>query len=447
MQKICSTCKKAYSGYSVACPHCGDFPFFRHLFSFLGDNTRTFLNIFGNVLGPKSDAAKQEVHDAKTEKTDGYRVVEQTSGTKLAFLRFDGIALEAKALCAEIDILTDMEILCMLHSLACFRICELSDLDLMSYNEINAKDSWEHYLLIEDVILKNSQEKRSRIVQLLEINNHLVETWNAKQNAKRIFYLTQLGLKIFKLSFGSNVNTKAKANVQKAWSRISHVIGANAKYMEGSVNFGAPTTPFEVYTHKIMYDISNGSDEVRLIYKFLIQIPYSKPPPKPKTRDRGVIIPNIGYIGKWVEITIRNLVYQPDLREVEEHISILKSNDLGKYSHSLIAYVELLKDELISNFSDHLVNGVGEFGTEATNPIPVNGICEIENYIKRLKCSDGSHIDLLPVKDFQTSRVQNLNFPVYEYNIVNNGQYSPLYFYVYCLRTSEAAPKNFTLEN
>ena len=447
MQKICSTCKEAYSGYSLACPHCGDFPFFRHLFSFLGDNARTFLNIFGNILGSNSDAAEQEAHDAETEKSEGYRVVEQTSGTKLAFLRYNGIALEAKALSSEIDILTDMEILSMLHSLACFRISELSELDLKSYNEVNAKDSWKHYRLIEDVILKNSQEKRSRIVQLIEINTHLVETWDAKQNAKRIFYLTQLGLKIFKLSFGSNVNTKAKANVEKAWSRISHVIGANAKYMDGSVNFATPTTPFEIYIHKIMYNISNGSDEDRLIYKFLIQIPYSKPPPKPKTRDRGVIIPNIGYIGKLDELAIRHLVYQPDISKVEEHISTLKSYNMGKYGHSMIAYVELLKDELKSNSSDHIVNGVGEFGTEATNPIPVNGICEIENYIKRLKCSDGSHVNLLPAKDFYSSRVKNLNFPVYQYDIVNKEQYSSLYFYVYCLRTSEAAPKNFTLES
>ena len=39
--------------------------------------------------------------------------------------------------------------------------------------------------------------------------------------------------------------------------------------------------------------------------------------------------------------------------------------------------------------TDEIPEGIGEFGLEITNPIPVNGIPENEIYLSRLKTSDG----------------------------------------------------------
>jgi hypothetical protein len=93
---------------------------------------------------------------------------------------------------------------------------------------------------------------------------------------------------------------------------------------------------------------------------------------------------------------------------------------------------------------DEIPEGTGEFGLQATNPIPVKGIISIETYLKRLRTQDGKKAKWERVG---SQAVENIINPIDIYTLLSeDGRKLPsLYFSPYHKRISNKAPKGYTL--
>ncbi len=113
-----------------------------------------------------------------------------------------------------------------------------------------------------------------------------------------------------------------------------------------------------------------------------------------------------------------------------------------------------------SSLTDEDPSGIGEFGIVKTNPIPVNGVDNIEFYLSLLKI-DGIETTSLRTSDEDNSKVgsnkptssgiaaathaSNINGHIDVYNIYSaeNKKVAKIYINAYSLRTSKKFPKNF----
>jgi hypothetical protein len=91
---------------------------------------------------------------------------------------------------------------------------------------------------------------------------------------------------------------------------------------------------------------------------------------------------------------------------------------------------------------DELPNGIGEFGHEATNPIPVKGIVSNETYLSKLRTKDGNKISW---KRERSVEVENIKHAIDKYNIFNTDSkhIANLYISPYHKRISNKLPKGF----
>ena len=87
--------------------------------------------------------------------------------------------------------------------------------------------------------------------------------------------------------------------------------------------------------------------------------------------------------------------------------------------------------------------GVGEFGLEVTNPIPVCGIFGSRSYFSRLVTING---DRVKYERVGSTQAQNIDYPIDAYKItVNNIEIATLYISPYHKKNSNKAPKGFKL--
>ena len=95
--------------------------------------------------------------------------------------------------------------------------------------------------------------------------------------------------------------------------------------------------------------------------------------------------------------------------------------------------------------TDEIPEGIGEFGLEITNPIPVNGISENEIYLSRLKTSDGDSITWEREGSGKVENIADGSSPIDIYKIYNSsGDYfSTLYICPYNKKTSDKIPVGF----
>jgi hypothetical protein len=88
--------------------------------------------------------------------------------------------------------------------------------------------------------------------------------------------------------------------------------------------------------------------------------------------------------------------------------------------------------------------GVGEFGLEVTNPIPVHGIFGSRYYLRRLKTANGDRIMYERTGSIFESNI--IKSPVDAYKImVDNVEIATLYISPYHKKNSQKAPKGFKL--
>lgn len=111
--------------------------------------------------------------------------------------------------------------------------------------------------------------------------------------------------------------------------------------------------------------------------------------------------------------------------------------------------VEALLDEIYSNpqscDKDQIPEGIGEFGLEKTNPVPVFGIPENKVYLSYLRTKNG---EILRYRRTGSLEVDNISKPVDEYEIFDKNGDTIAFIYIspYHKRTSQKAPKGYFLK-
>jgi len=93
--------------------------------------------------------------------------------------------------------------------------------------------------------------------------------------------------------------------------------------------------------------------------------------------------------------------------------------------------------------ADTIPEGIGRFGLDATNPVPVHGFAECEAYLGRLR-HRGAPVTWFRVGSF---RAQNLAMPVDVYEIFDESSrpIGRVHISPYHRRTSGLAPEGFAL--
>ena len=98
----------------------------------------------------------------------------------------------------------------------------------------------------------------------------------------------------------------------------------------------------------------------------------------------------------------------------------------------------------IGSDADVIPTGLGDFGFQATNPIPVRGIAGIGFYLNRLRMDDGRPIAHQRQRAVGVHGIEN---PIDEYQISLGGKpVATLYISPYHRRISAQAPLGFRLE-
>lgn len=103
-------------------------------------------------------------------------------------------------------------------------------------------------------------------------------------------------------------------------------------------------------------------------------------------------------------------------------------------------------DEMISARHDNIVTngqistGVGRFGLDVTNPIPVKGISGTENYFNKLSLQKKISWDRLGSTSTQNI---NGNIDIYNLTAADGSNLERLYICWYCSETSSKLPEGF----
>jgi len=93
--------------------------------------------------------------------------------------------------------------------------------------------------------------------------------------------------------------------------------------------------------------------------------------------------------------------------------------------------------------SDEIFQALGEFGLDATNPVPVRGILSNPIYLGRLRTNDGRKIEY---KRAGSLEVPTIDGNVDEYNIIQDGRLTcKLYICPYHRKISARPPAGFLL--
>ena len=93
---------------------------------------------------------------------------------------------------------------------------------------------------------------------------------------------------------------------------------------------------------------------------------------------------------------------------------------------------------------DEIPQGIGQFGFDKTNPIPVYGLPMNEQYLTSLRTMNGERIRWRRIRSLEISHI---NKPIDEYEIFNlkGDTMTLLYISPYHLKTSKKAPEGFKL--
>lgn len=122
-----------------------------------------------------------------------------------------------------------------------------------------------------------------------------------------------------------------------------------------------------------------------------------------------------------------------------------KEDRVSTYPDELSDY---MVNEILENpqatVNDKITGGVGKYGLDPTNPIPIFGIPNNQIYLNRLRLIDEKEISWRRVGSIV---VKDINYPVDEYEVfdISGDRITTLYLSSYHLRTSCKAPEGFIL--
>lgn len=127
-----------------------------------------------------------------------------------------------------------------------------------------------------------------------------------------------------------------------------------------------------------------------------------------------------------------------------------KTNEIDWVSMIPKEMADLLLNEIKTNPQackfDVIPQGIGEFGLDKSNPIPIYGIPSNEIYLNKLRTMKGERIRF---RRFGSSEHVNIIKLIDEYEIFNNAgdTIAKLYLSPYHWKTSDKAPKGFKIAN
>jgi hypothetical protein len=115
-------------------------------------------------------------------------------------------------------------------------------------------------------------------------------------------------------------------------------------------------------------------------------------------------------------------------------------------------YPSEIADEMVNEIldnpqatvQDEISQGIGRFGLDPTNPIPIFGVPNNRTYLNKLRLDNGEKIMW---RRMRSLTFKNIEFPVDEYAVHSFIGYkvTTLYLSSYHLRTSNKAPEGFIL--
>ncbi len=109
-------------------------------------------------------------------------------------------------------------------------------------------------------------------------------------------------------------------------------------------------------------------------------------------------------------------------------------------------YVEIILNQIKNNPQacnlDEIPQGIGKFGLDSTNPIPINGIPSNEEYLKNLLLKNGNKIRW---RREGSLRISNISMPIDKYEIfdLEGNTVCFLFLSPYHLKTSQKIPEGF----
>lgn len=117
------------------------------------------------------------------------------------------------------------------------------------------------------------------------------------------------------------------------------------------------------------------------------------------------------------------------------------NNPIVKEQQSIYDFQRKMIDEMKSTDQDEIPWGIGEFGYDASNPIPTNTSFGSISYLARLQTMTGEKVIY---NRLGSTQVQNIDNPVDIYEISDtNGFICKLYVSMYHRKVSEKIPRNF----
>ena len=143
-------------------------------------------------------------------------------------------------------------------------------------------------------------------------------------------------------------------------------------------------------------------------------------------------------------IVILNFIKYPSKAEkLSTKIEKIYSKSNFKERFELMGLLERLNKG--GTDSDVMPEGIGEFGLELTNPIPVNTVFGSNAYLRNLVTTDGSGIEY---ERIGSMKAPNISAMIDGYSIkIKNEQIAIIYICPYNKKNSNIAPKGFKLYN
>ena len=107
---------------------------------------------------------------------------------------------------------------------------------------------------------------------------------------------------------------------------------------------------------------------------------------------------------------------------------------------------ENIKNNPQACLTDEIPEGIGEFGLEVTNPIPIHGINSNKEYLSRLRTQNGEKVRF---QRLGSTKAKNIQMPIDKYSIrdSNKEEIAILFLSPYHWKTSMKSPKGFQLIN
>lgn len=137
---------------------------------------------------------------------------------------------------------------------------------------------------------------------------------------------------------------------------------------------------------------------------------------------------------------IRGITFWPFAPVIYRELKRKKS----KEENNVFLKVMKLQQELSKEgtYEDQIPEGIGEFGLDLSNPVPVNGILSSDRYLEKLKTDNGEKISWERIGSFSANNIKN-SIDGYTIFDKDRKQIATIYISPYHKTNSNKVPRGF----